>query len=88
LLSAFRYNILTENFHGGTMDQLAGTFVSRRNEDIALDMMKFIAATTGFGKTQAAGAGFQGGSDSKAEDYASHLLDLYTRCLDTVNGKR
>jgi hypothetical protein len=70
------------------MDQLAGTFVSRRNEDIALDMMKFIAATTGFGKTQAPGAGFQGGSDNKAEDYASHLLDLYTRCLDTVNGKR
>jgi hypothetical protein len=69
------------------MDQLAGLFSSRRNEDIALDMMKFIAATTGYGKTQAGGAGFQGGVDSKAEDYAGHLLELYTRCLSTINGK-
>ena len=70
------------------MDQLAGLLASRRNEDIALDMMKFIAATTGYGKTQAAGAGFQGGADSKADDYAAHLMELYTRCLNTVNGKR
>ena len=69
------------------MDPLAAILGSRRNEDIALDMMKFIAATTGYGKT-AAGAGFQGGTDSKAEDYAGHLLELYTRCLNTVNGKK
>ena len=70
------------------MEPLSALVGSRRNEDIALDMMKFIAATTGYGKTQASGAGFQGGSDSKAEDYAAHLLDLYTRCLNTVSGKR
>jgi hypothetical protein len=71
------------------MDPLSGLLGSRRNEDIALDMMKFIAATTGYGKTSGpAGAGFQGGSDSKAEDYAGHLLELYTRCLNTVNGKK
>jgi hypothetical protein len=70
------------------MEPLSGLFASRRNEDIALDMMKFIAATTGFGKTSGPGAGFQGGSDSKAEDYAAHLLDLYTRCLNTVSGKK
>jgi hypothetical protein len=70
------------------MDQLAGLMGSRRNEDIALDMMKFIAATTGYGKTGAPGAGFQGGTVSKPEDYATHLLDLYTRCLNTINGKR
>jgi hypothetical protein len=51
-------------------------------------MMKFIAATTGYGKTGAPGAGFQGGTVSKPEDYATHLLDLYTRCLNTINGKR
>jgi hypothetical protein len=35
---------------------------SRRNEDIALDLMKFVAMTTGYGKTGVAGAvGFQGG---------------------------
>lgn len=70
------------------MEPLSGLFGSRRNEDIALDMMKFIAATTGFGKTNIAGAGFQGATESKSEDYASHLLDLYTRCLNTVSGKK
>lgn len=70
------------------MDPLSGLFGSRRNEDIALDMMKFIAATTGFGKTSGPGAGFHGVTESKAEDYAAHLLDLYTRCLNTVSGKK
>lgn len=70
------------------MDPLSGILGSRRNEDIALDMMKFIAATTGYGKTNAPGAGFHGGTDSKADDYAAHLLELYTRCLNTINGKK
>jgi hypothetical protein len=26
--------------------------------------------------------------ESKAEDYANHLLELYTRCLEKVNGKK
>ena len=69
------------------MDPLAGIVGSRRNEDIALDMMKFIAATTNYGRT-AVGAGFQGGAENKSEDYARHLLELYTRCLETVNGKK
>jgi hypothetical protein len=65
------------------------TLGSRRNEDIALDMMKFIAATTGYGKAGApGGAGFTGAaSSSKPEDYASHLLELYGRCLAAVQGK-
>ncbi len=61
---------------------------SRRNEDIALDMMKFIAMTTGFGKTGSPGAGFQGGTVAKAEDYAAHLLELYGRCFPAVQGKK
>jgi hypothetical protein len=60
----------------------------RRNEDIALDMMKFIAMTTGFGKTGSPGAGFQGGTVAKAEDYAAHLLELYSRCLNAVQSKK
>jgi hypothetical protein len=61
---------------------------TRRNEDIALEMMKFIAMTTGYGKTGSPGAGFQGGTVSKAEDYASHLLDLYGRCLAAIEKKK
>ncbi len=61
---------------------------SRRNEDIALDLMKFIAMTTGYGKTAGAGVGFQGtGSTDKPEEYAAHLLELYGRCLQSVGGK-
>ncbi len=61
---------------------------SRRNEDIALDMMRFIAMTTGYGKVGQPGAGFQGGTVSKPEDYASHLLDLYGRCLAAIERKK
>jgi len=60
----------------------------RRDEEIALDMMKFVATTTGFGRTGTPGAGFQGGTVSRAEDYAKHLLDLYGQCLDAVRAKR
>jgi len=60
---------------------------TRRNEDIALDMMKFIAVTTGYGRTGAAAAGFQSAGESKAEDYARHLLELYGQCLAAVQGK-
>ena len=61
----------------------------RRNEDIALDLMKFIAAITGYGKTGAPGVGFQGSMPSKAADeYAQHLLELYSRCLDAVQGRK
>jgi len=71
------------------MEEGSGITVgSRRNEDIALDLMKFVAVTTGYGKTGAPGAGFQGSTDSKAEDYARHLLDLYGQCLAAVQGKK
>jgi hypothetical protein len=61
---------------------------SRRNEDIALDLMKFIAHTTQAGKTTSPTAGFSGAAEKKPEDHVNTLLELYTRCLDTVNGKR
>ena len=60
---------------------------SRRNEDIALDMMKFIAMTTGYGKTTAT-VGFQGSpASTKPEEYAGHLLELYGKCLHAVERK-
>jgi hypothetical protein len=62
---------------------------SRRNEDIALDLMRFIAMTTGYGRTSSSGVGFQGsGAASKPDEYATHLLELYGRCLDTVQAKK
>ncbi len=64
----------------------AGT---RRNEDIALDLMKFIAMTTGYGRTTSSGVGFQGtGAAAKPEEYASHLLELYGRCLTAIRSNK
>jgi hypothetical protein len=60
----------------------------RRDEDIALDLMKFVAVTTGYGRTSSTAAGFQAGGESKAEDYARHLLELYGQCLAAVQGKK
>lgn len=56
----------------------------RRDEEIALEMMKFIATTTGYGRTGAGAAGFQGGVASKPDEYATHLLSLYRQCLDAI----
>jgi hypothetical protein len=62
---------------------------SRRNEDIALDLMKFVAMTTGYGRTTSSGVGFQGsGSAAKPEEYAAHLLELYGKCLSAVERKK
>ncbi len=61
---------------------------ARRDEDIALDLMKFVAMTTGYGRTTSTGVGFQGtGSAAKPEDYATHLLELYSKCLQAVGKK-
>jgi hypothetical protein len=75
----------------GIMEEAAGTGSGggRRNEDIALDLMKFVAMTTGYGRTTSSGVGFQGtGSAAKPEDYATHLLELYGKCLGAVGGKK
>jgi hypothetical protein len=75
----------------GIMDEAAGTSsgAGRRNEDIALDLMKFIAMTTGYGKTASSGGvGFSGGAAAKPEDYATHLLELYGKCLGAVGAKK
>ncbi len=77
--------IHTEDFMSEAATLPVGT---RRNEDIALDLMKFIAMTTGYGKTGSAGAGFGSSVASKPEDYATHLLELYGRCLSAVERKK
>ena len=60
---------------------------SRRNEDIALDLLKFVAASAGVGKANSPAAGFVAGSSAKPEDQVTQLLALYTKCLHAVQGK-
>lgn len=62
---------------------------ARRDEDVALDLMKFIAMTTNYGKAASITPGFQGGgAKSGTDDHAEQLLGLYTKCLDTVKGRK
>lgn len=59
----------------------------RRNEDIALDLLRFVAGTAGVGRPVAGSTGFSGSSGTKPEDHVNQLLDLYGRCLRAVEGK-
>ena len=60
---------------------------ARRNEDIALDLLKFVAGTTGVGRPAAGSTGFSGASAAKPEEHVTQLLELYGRCLKAVEGK-
>lgn len=60
---------------------------ARRNEDIALDLMKFVAGTAGVGRPQVPSTGFSGASAAKPEEHVNQLLSLYSRCLKAVQGK-
>jgi hypothetical protein len=60
---------------------------SRRNEDIALDLLKFVAGTAGVGRPGAPSTGFTAASAPKPEDQVTQLLELYARCLRAVEGK-
>lgn len=63
------------------------TLGSRRNEDIALDLMKFVAMTTNYGRTVGSGVGFQGtGPATRPEEFTDQLLELYGKCLKAVAG--
>jgi hypothetical protein len=70
------------------MDALSSASLgARRNEDIALDLFKFVAATAGVGRSVAPSTGFSGASAPKPEEHVTQLLDLYSRCLQAVEGK-
>jgi hypothetical protein len=60
---------------------------ARRNEDIALDLLKFVAGTAGVGKAAVASTGFSGAAAAKPEEHVTQLLELYSRCLKAVEGK-
>jgi hypothetical protein len=54
-------------------------------DDTALELMKFIAVTTGYGKgVPSAGFGGKEKGGRSAEEYAEALLELYDRCRSAV----
>ena len=57
----------------------------RSKDDIALELMKFIAVTTGYGKAGGSSAGFSGKpTKNAAEEHAEALLALFDRCRKVV----
>ena len=58
----------------------------RRSEDIALDLLKFVAANTNLGSKGASSTGFGPPSAVKPEDQVTQLFELYTRCRVAVES--
>ena len=60
---------------------------ARNTDEVALEMMKFVAVTTGYGKGGSA-AGFAGKGSKTPEEYAEALLQLFERCRTVVNKEK
>ena len=57
----------------------------RSKDEVALEMMKFIAVTTGYGRASGS-AGFSGKPVARtAEEHADALIELFQRCRKIVN---
>ena len=56
----------------------------KSRDEVALELMKFIAVTTGFGKGSSAAAGFSGKPSRSSEEYAESLIQLFERCRAVV----
>ena len=60
---------------------------ARRPEDIALDLLKFVASHANVGsKSSGSTTGFVAPSAAKPEDQVSNLLELYGRCREAVES--
>ncbi len=59
---------------------------ARSPEDIALDLLKFVASHANVGNKSAGGTGFGLPSSTKPEDQVSSLLELYARCRKAVEA--
>ena len=53
-------------------------------DEVALELMKFIATTTGYGKGTQQQVGFSGKGPRTPEEYADALLGLFERCREVV----
>ncbi len=62
----------------------SSTNSARRSEDIALDLLKFIAPHANVGRAGNASTGFGLPSAAKTEDQIAQLLELYSRCREAV----
>lgn len=68
------------------MSEANSTGALRRTEDIALDLMKFVAGVAHVGTKAAGSTGFGATAAGKPDDVVVQLLSLYGRCREAVEG--
>jgi len=57
---------------------------AKNRDEVALELMKFIAVTTGYGKGNTTAAGFSGKPAKSSEEYADALIQLFEKCRSVV----
>jgi hypothetical protein len=67
--------------------QAAPPVPARNTDEVALEMMKFVAVTTGYGKGGSS-AGFGGKGAKTPEEYAEARLQLFERCRTVINKEK
>ena len=73
------------NNAGDAAEAKGGPSGGRSKDDVALDLMKFIAVNTGLGKSGQASAGFSAKAGARSpEELAQDLLSLFDRCRKAV----
>jgi hypothetical protein len=65
---------------------MESTPVARSPEDIALDLLKFVASHANVGSKAPGSTGFGVPTSPKADDQVTHLLELYARCRKAVEA--
>ena len=64
-------------------EESADKEATKNPDEVALELMKFIAVTTGYGKGTPV-TGFGGKAPRSSEEYADSLLELFERCRSLV----
>ncbi|MGO4885664.1 MAG: hypothetical protein ACLP59_33310 [Bryobacteraceae bacterium] len=65
---------------------VSATPPAKSKDEVALELMKFIAVATGYGKGNTTATGFSGKPGSRStEEHADALLELFERCRTVVN---
>ena len=69
----------------GTSEPAPASGPARSQDEVALELMKFIAVATGYGRATQSAAGFSGKPAARSpEEHAEALLELFDRCRKVV----
>jgi hypothetical protein len=69
----------------GLASEASATGAARSQDEVALELMKFIAVSTGYGRASQSSTGFSGKPVTRSpEEHAEALLELFERCRKVV----